>query len=157
MNIKVFNLMSRINKTRHISCNETCTLDVIICNNKQLWKSDKYRCESKELIDKGRCDDGVIWNPSICECEYDKSYDIGEYLDYKNCKCRKKLIDKLAEECGEDINGDNMIHNRPLNDYGNLCKSCTIYIVLLIIIFIIIIGISSAFFYFDWLKKKNII
>ena len=28
------------------------------------------------------------------ECECDKSCDIGEYLDYDNCKCRKKLVDK---------------------------------------------------------------
>ena len=24
--------------------------------------------------------------------------DVREYLDYENCKCRKKLVDKLAEE-----------------------------------------------------------
>ena len=38
--------------------------------------------ECKELIDKVRC----IWNPSNCECECDKSCDVGEYLDYSNCK-----------------------------------------------------------------------
>ena len=27
----------------------------------------------------------------------------GEYLDYENCKCRKKLFDKLVEECTEYI------------------------------------------------------
>ena len=26
-----------------------------------------------------------------CECECDKLCDIGEYLDYENCKCRKKI------------------------------------------------------------------
>ena len=57
------------------------------------------------MFDKGRCDNGFIWNPSICECEYDKSCDVGEYFDCKNCKCRKKLIDELAEECSEDIDG----------------------------------------------------
>ena len=25
---------------------------------------------------------------------------------YKNCKCRKRLINKLVEECSEDINGN---------------------------------------------------
>ena len=40
---------------------------------------------------------GFIWNPSNCECECDKC-DIGEYLDYSNCKCRRKLVDPLAEE-----------------------------------------------------------
>ena len=40
-----------------------------------------------------------------------QSCNIGEYLDYKNCKCRKRLIDQLVEECGEDINGmDVMIY-----------------------------------------------
>ena len=30
-----------------------------------------------------------------------KSCDVGEYLDYKNCKCREKIVDKLLEECSE--------------------------------------------------------
>ena len=50
-----------------------------------------------------------IGNPSNCECECDKSCDIGQYLDHKNCKCRKELINKLNEECSEDINGNEMI------------------------------------------------
>ena len=49
------------------------------------------------------CDKGFIWNPSNCKCECDKSCDIGEYLDYWNCKCREKLVDKLTEECTENI------------------------------------------------------
>ena len=39
MNIKVFNLMSRTNETRHIKWHETCKckcrLDASVCNNKQ--------------------------------------------------------------------------------------------------------------------------
>ena len=45
--------------------------------------------ECKELIDEGVCAKGYAWNPSNCECECDKSFDVVEYLDYKNCKCRK--------------------------------------------------------------------
>ena len=33
----------------------------------------------------------------------DKSCDVGEYLDYENCKCRKKIVDKLVEECTEEV------------------------------------------------------
>ena len=33
---------------------------------------DKCRSECKELINKGMCDKGFIWNPSNCECECDK-------------------------------------------------------------------------------------
>ena len=53
----------------------------------------KCRCECREeLIDKQSCDKGFIWNPSNCNCECNKSYDIGEYLDYKNCKCRRRIV-----------------------------------------------------------------
>ena len=45
------------------------------------------------------CDTGFIWNPSNCECECDKANDIDENLDYENCKCRKKLVDQLVDEC----------------------------------------------------------
>ena len=41
------------------------------------------------MIDNGRCNKGFIWNPSDFEYEYDKLCDVGEYLVYKNCKCRK--------------------------------------------------------------------
>ena len=78
-------------------------MDASICNNKQCWKDDKCRCECKELIDKGVCDRGYSWNPSNCECECDKSCGVAEYLDYENCKCRKRLVDKLVEECGENV------------------------------------------------------
>ena len=40
-------------------------------------KDDKCKCECKELVDKGMCDKGFIWNPSNCECKCDKSCDIG--------------------------------------------------------------------------------
>ena len=45
-----------------------------------------------KLIDKGVCDKRFIWNPSNCQCECNKSCDVGEYLDYSNCNCRKKII-----------------------------------------------------------------
>ena len=77
------------------------------------------------------CDKGFIWNPSNCEGEFDKSCGVGEYLDYKNCKCRKWVIDKLVEKCSEKIDGNEMIYIGTLNDYGKICNSYTVYIVLL--------------------------
>ena len=55
------------------------------------------------MIDKGICDKEYAWNSSNCECQCDKSCDVGEYLDYENCKCRKMLVEKLVEECTENI------------------------------------------------------
>ena len=79
------------------------------------------------MIDKSRCYDAFIWNPSICECECDKACNIGQYLDYKNCNYREELIDKLVVECSEDIiSGNEMIHNVTLIDYRKVCKSYTI-------------------------------
>ena len=79
-NVKVFNLMSRTNETRHIkwhkTCKYKCRLDASICNTKQRGNDDKCRCECKELIDKGVCDKRFIWNLSSCKCERDKSCDI---------------------------------------------------------------------------------
>ena len=77
LNVKVFNLMSRTNETKfikwHEKCKCICRLDGIICN-KQRWNEEKCGCECKELIDKGLCEKGYIWNPSNCGC--DKSCDI---------------------------------------------------------------------------------
>ena len=45
INVKVFNLMSRTNETRHKKWHETCKckcrLDASVCNNKQRWNNDK--------------------------------------------------------------------------------------------------------------------
>ena len=78
----------------HETCKCICRLDEIICNSKQKWNENKSMCECKELTDKGTCDKEFVWNSSNCECEWDKNCDIGEYLDYSSCKCRKKVIDR---------------------------------------------------------------
>ena len=66
--------MSRTNETRNIEwherCKSKCILDASVCNKKQWWNNDKCRYECKELIGKGMCDEGFIWNPSNCECEW---------------------------------------------------------------------------------------
>ena len=121
---------------------------------------DKCRCECKELIDKGVCDKGFIWNPSNCECEFDKSCDIGEYLDYKNCKCRKKKIDKLTEECSENINGNEMLYNGTLDiisssDNNKTSNSCIVYIVLFSVFLIINISMAIYIYFFIYLKNRS--
>ena len=82
LNVKVFNLMSRTNETRHIEWHETCKckwkFNSSVRNNKQHWNNDKCRCKCEELIDKGVCDKEFISSLSNCECEYDKSCYVGE-------------------------------------------------------------------------------
>ena len=102
LNIKVFNLIVRTNETRHIKwhemCKCKCRLDASVCNNKQCWNEDKCMFKCKELIDKGIYDKGFVWNSSNCECECHKSCNLGEYLGYSNCQCRKTLVDKLVKD-----------------------------------------------------------
>ena len=74
------------------------------------------------MIDRGICDKEFIWNPSNCKCECDKSCDVGEYLDYKNCKCRKRLVDKLVEEYSEHID-EKKLHSTELHSYKKIYNS----------------------------------
>ena len=148
--------MSRTNETRHIKwheiCKCKCRLDAGACNNKQRWNENKCKCECEELIDKGICHKGFIWNPSNCKCGCDKSCDIGEYLDYSNCKCRKRLVDKLVEECTKSI--DEVEITRITQD-ENKCSYCMIYIVLFSIIFTINIGIGTYFTYYKCMSRNK--
>ena len=90
------------------------------------------------MIHEGGYDDEFTWNHNACECESNKSCDFGEYLDYGNCKCGKKLIGKLVLECKNEI-----LNAIPLNeadavsvtDKNVICKlnkrhNCLIYIIL---------------------------
>ena len=154
LNIKVFNLMSRTNETKYIkqykTCKWKCRLDASICNDNQRWNEDKCRCECKELIDKGVWYKGYIQNPGNCECECHKSCDVGEYLDYGNCKCRKRLVNKLVEECHENINEAKIAGTTLMElhsaKHKNVCKSsCTNYVVLIAIALTVNIGIGTYF------------
>ena len=88
-------------------------------------------------------------------CECDKLCDIGQYLDYKNCVCRKSLVDKLVEECINVIDGDTM-YNETLSIDPNDCPSSTPYIVLFSVFLLISVVISGVFVYFRLYKNKKI-
>ena len=110
------------------------------------------------MIDKGVCDKGFIWNPNNCQCECDKSCNISECLAYENCKCRKKLVDKLVEECIETVKEVKLAKITLAEDENkHKCSSCTLHIVLFSIIFTINVGIGSYFLYFHWYLKKDVI
>ena len=159
--LTVFNLISRTNETRHIKWHETykCQyrLDTIAFDNKQRWNNDKCRIEYKELIDKGVCDKGYIWNPSNCECECNESCDIGGYLDYENCKCRNMLIDKLIDECTKTVEEVKpAIITLGENENSYKCSSWIMYTLLFWIFFTINIGgIGAYFVYFYRYSKKD--
>ena len=109
-------------------------MDASVTNNKQRWNNDKCRCECKELIDKSVYNKGYDRNPSNCECECGISCDVGEYLHYKNCKRRKRLIDKLVEECNENID-EAKLTEIALFEHENKCvRYYKVFIVLGVIV-----------------------
>ena len=159
MNIKVFNLLARINETRkiiwHETCKCVCRLTSAICNDRQEWNENKCRCECKEdLVSKLACDKGYIWNPSTCSCECDRYCETGQYLDYKNCVCRKKIIDNLIEQCTSIVDIDikyNTISKKSDESFSN------IYFVLYIV-FLVLFILNLVVFIYYWRKDntKNI-
>ena len=104
-----------------------------------------------KIIDKGVCGKGFIWNPNNCECECDKAYDVGEY-----CKCRKKLVAPLIEECTETVEEVKLAKiTLAENENSYKCSSCTVYTVLFWIFFTINVGgIGAYFVYFHGYLKK---
>ena len=103
------------------------------------------------MIDKGVCYKGFLWNPSNCECECYKSCNFSEYLDYKNCKCKKRLADKLAEECTKNIDETKLVEITSFKIENNpKCSSCTLCIVLFSISF----TVNNYFLCAYWYLKK---
>ena len=162
INIKVFNFLARINETRrivwHDTCKCVCRLTSAVSNDRQEWNKNKCVCECKEdLVEKLICDKGYMWNPSTCMCECDKYCELGQYLDYKNCVCRKKLIDDLIEQCTSIVdleikNGTSLLSRESSSD--NASKSSTnVYLFLFLALLIVVILLVAGFIYYC--RKEN--
>ena len=143
---------NELNKELHETCKCECKFGANICNTKQRWNNGKCRCKYKEWIYKEVCDKGFIWNPSNCECECNKACHVGEYLDYENCTCGKKIVDKLVKECTETVEEVKLAKN----ENKHKCSSCTLYIVLIILFFTNCTGIATYFVYYNWSLVKNV-
>ena len=99
------------------------------------------------MIDKGVCDKGYAWNPSHCECEC-------KYLDYENRKCRKRLLDKLVEECGENVD-EAKLAGVTLFEHENECVCFyAVFIVLAVTALTVSIGIGACFTY-KYIKRNK--
>ena len=77
--------------------------------------------------------------------------DVGDYLDYENCKCRKKLVHKLVDECTETVEEVKLAKiTLAENENSYKCSSCTVYTLLFWIFSTInVSGISAYFIYFN--------
>ena len=79
-----------------------------------------------------------------------------ENLDYENCKCSKKSVDKLVDECTETVEELKLAKIAVAENENNYkCNSCTVYIVLMIVFFTVFTGITIYFVYYNWSLIKN--
>ena len=92
-----------------------------------------------------------------------KSCNISQYLDYSDCKCKKKIINLILEECIEYDDDQTKIVNITVTKTDNKTKivnktvknSCRVYIVLTIVAIVISTVYTIHFVYYNWFLFKN--
>ena len=93
---------------------------------------------------------------SICECECDKSCDFSEYLDYKKSKCRKRLTEKLVEDCNETADEVKLTKiTLAENENKYKCNSCILYTVLFSIFLTFDVVIGAYFVYYKYMNRNK--
>ena len=154
--LKAFNLLSQNNETinigKHKSCEGKCKLNNGACNNKQIWNKDACQCECKKIKLKKSVIADLFGIRFICICECNKYFDIYEYLDHKNCICRRKMAESLTEICEKNINQTLDIISS--SDNNETSDSCIVYIVLCSVFLIISISMAIYFYLFIYLKNR---
>ena len=94
-----------------------------------------------------------MWNPSTCACECDMWCKPGQYLDYKKCICKNKLIGRVIVECTNVIN-ETMMNNK--NNISNDDTTRKIFIELFSLAIFIGFVCFCVYAYFEWIKGKNL-
>ena len=77
----------------------------------------------------------------------------GQYLDYKNCVCKNKLVGRIIEECRNVIN-ETMINNKDNIDNNNTVTNT--FIGLFSVLLFVGIVCLCMFAYFKWIKGKKL-
>ena len=156
--MKVYNFLMRLNETHnvlwHESCKCVCRLNSSVCNSKQIWNSDtcRYDC-NEDFVGIMTCNKGYMWNPSTCACECDIWCKPGQYLDYKKCVYKNKLVGRTIAACTSVIN-ETVINNK--NNIDNNNTITNIFIGLFSVVTFAVIVCFCVFAYFKWFKGKKL-
>ena len=86
-----------------------------------------------------------------------------QYLDYSDCKCKKKIIDLIVQKCTDYDDDKTKLVNITVTKNDNQTKmvnktvknSCKVYIVLTIVAIVISTVHSIYFVYYSWFLIKN--
>ena len=158
VNMKVYNFLMRLNETRnvlwHESCKCICRLNSSVCNSKQIWNSNTCSCDCNEdFAVIMSCKKGYMWNTSTCACKGDMWCKPGQYLDYKKCVCKNKLIAKVISKCTSFINETTMNNKTNIVSDGTTKNQ---FIGLFSVLMFTGITCFCVFAYFKWIKGKNL-
>ena len=136
ISVKVLDLISKKNLlkniTFHKSCKCDCLLDEKVCNNKQRWNKDKFRCEYLEIKE---CDNNSFWNVVNCRCEFKKA---------------AKLI--VEEEC--DVETSDIVKNKTTVITKEI-ENCKPYIAASILFISVSIMTTGIMTYCYCMSRKN--
>ena len=77
----------------------------------------------------------------------------GQYLDYKKCVCKNKLIGKVISKCTIFIN-ESMMNNKTSIAIDDTTKN--IFIGLFSVLIVTGITCFCVFAYFKWIKDKKL-
>ena len=94
-----------------------------------------------------------MWNPSTCACECDIWCKPGQYLGYKKCVCKNKLIGRVIVECTSFIN-ETMMNNK--NNIANDNTTTNTFIGLFSVVIFIGIVCLWIFTYFKFIKGQKL-
>ena len=158
VNMKVYNFVTRLNETCnvlwHESCKCVCQLNSSVCNSKQIWNCDSCSCDCNEdFTGIMTCNKGYMWNPSPCACKCDMWSKPVQYLDYKKCVCKNKLIGKVISKCTTLIN-ESMMNNK--TNIVNDDTTKNIFIGLFSVLMFAGITCFCVFAYFKCIKGKKL-
>ena len=101
-----------------------------------------------------------MWNPSICNCEYNKTWKKDEYFDIKNCSCEESLFLKLAVAYVNDIlnTTETLLNDKKVIREKNSCLIHKVSLVIICLLLLIVISISYYYYYTrDWIKRLRFI
>ena len=95
-----------------------------------------------------------MWNATAYDCECNKASKINEYLDIKNCSCKKLLVGKLVLACGIKYNRSLLVGKKVTPKKSG----CLVYTFSWVIICLLLIAvISGSCYYYHtkyWIKKE---
>ena len=94
-----------------------------------------------------------MWNPNPCECQCDMWCKPGQYLDYKNCVCKNKLVGRIIGEYTSVIN-ETMMNN--VDKKYNDDTIANIFIGLFSVLSFVGIVCFCVFAYLKWIKGKKL-